>query len=177
MEMTRRTVVIGVFNDHSDAEAAIYDLQQMGFTDSDIGFAWRGEREAVEGDKNTGAKVGTGAIVGGILGAAAALLIPGVGPAIAGGILAPLLGAGATATAAGVAGAAVGATAGGVVGALTSIGVPEEEATYYQGEFRQGRAIVTVKAGARYSEARDVLIRHGAHDVDSSRGGTGMAAA
>ncbi len=177
MDMTERTVAIGVFNDQDRAEMAIDDLQRMGFSDEQIGFAWRGERASAQGEKHTGAKVGTGAVVGGILGAAAALLIPGVGPAIAGGILAPLLGAGATATAAGVAGAAVGATAGGVVGALTSMGVPEEEAKYYQNEFREGRAIVTVKAGARYAEARDILMRHGAYDINSTPGGTGMAAA
>ncbi len=177
MDMTGRSVVIGVFNDHDQAEMAIDDLQRMGFSDSEIGFAWRGERGEKGESKDTGKHVGTGAVVGGILGAAAALLIPGVGPAIAGGILAPLLGAGATATAAGVAGAAVGATAGGVVGALTSMGVPEEEAKFYQGEFSQGRAIVTVKAGARYMEARDVLMRHGAYDVNSTRGGTGTVAA
>lgn len=177
MDMTRRSVVIGVFNDHSHAEMAIDDLQRMGFRDDEIGFAWQGERGATRDESKTAGHIGKGAVVGGILGAAAALLIPGVGPAIAGGILAPLLGAGATATAAGVAGAAVGATAGGIVGALTGMGVPEDEAKYYENEFSQGRAIVTVKAGARYTEAREVLMRHGAYDVDSTHGGTGMAAA
>ena len=177
MDSTRRTVAVGVFNDHTQAEKAIDDLEQLGFTDSEIGFAWRGERGTHDESKDTGKHVGTGAVVGGILGAAAALLIPGVGPAIAGGILAPLLGAGVTAAGVGAAGAALGAAAGGVVGALTDMGVPEEEAKYYQNEFSQGRAIVTVKAGSRYMEARDVLMRDGAYDVTSSQGGTGRAAA
>lgn len=176
MDMTRRSVVVGVFNDHTQAETAVDELQRMGFRDDEIGFAWRGESGSHDTEK-TKSHVGTGAIVGGILGAAAALLIPGVGPAIAGGILAPLLGAGVTAAGVGAAGAALGAAAGGLMGALTGMGVPEEEAKYYDNEFSQGLAIVTVKAGSRYSEARDVLMRHGAYDVNSTHGGTGTVAA
>jgi uncharacterized protein (TIGR02271 family) len=78
---------------------------------------------------------------------------------VAGGILATVLG-----------GAAVGAAAGGILGALIGLGVPEEEAHFYESEFNEGRIIVTVKAGNRFNEARDVLYRHGAYDVEN-RGG------
>jgi len=105
-----------------------------------------------------------GAGIGGLIAAAASLLIPGFGPVVAGGILATVLG-----------GAAVGAAAGGILGALMGLGVPEEEARFYEGEFNEGRILVTVKAGDRYSEARDVLLRNGAYDIEDREGRTGVA--
>jgi hypothetical protein len=95
-----------------------------------------------------------GGVVGGLLGAAAALLIPGLGPALAGGILAVTLG-----------GAALGAVAGSFAGALTGFGVPEEEAMYYQNELEMGRTIITVKAPERYQEALEILRQDGAYDA------------
>jgi hypothetical protein len=162
-----RTTVVGVFHNRDDAERAIDELHRLGFHDEEIGFAVRGgdHTTMTETDKET--ETGSGALsgaiagagIGGFIAAAASLLIPGFGPVIAGGILATLLG-----------GAAVGAAAGGILGALVGLGVPEEEARYYESEFKEGRIIVTVKAGTRFSEARDVLYRHGAYDVEN-RGG------
>jgi FAD/FMN-containing dehydrogenase len=51
------------------------------------------------------------------------------------------------------------------------MGVPEEEARYYDSEFQAGRTIVTVQAGGRYQEALDILRRQGAY-VASTRGST-----
>jgi hypothetical protein len=102
----------------------------------------------------TAAGAAGGGVLGGILGAAASLLIPGFGPAIAGGVLAAILG-----------GVVIGAVAGGFVGALTQMGIPEEEAHYYQDELNAGRAIVTVKAGGRYLEALNILRYNGAYDA------------
>jgi uncharacterized protein (TIGR02271 family) len=86
------------------------------------------------------------------------MLIPGFGPVVAGGILATVLG-----------GAAVGAAAGGLLGVLVGMGVPEDEAQYYEGEFNEGRILVTVKAGNRYQDVRNVLQRNGAYDIESGR--------
>lgn len=165
MATIERSTVVGVFTDRTQAEQAINELRHAGFSDDEIGFILRGN-PAMEGtaqnetgsDTETGAVAGvvSGGVVGGILGAAASLLIPGFGPAIAGGILAATLG-----------GAAIGAAAGGIIGALTGLGVPEEEARYYQGEFEAGRTIVTVKAGNRYQEALDILRNNGAYDVST----------
>ena len=55
------------------------------------------------------------------------------------------------------------------------MGVPEEEARYYDEEFQAGRTLVTVKANARYQEAAAILRRHEAYDVES-RGGRGTGA-
>jgi len=92
------------------------------------------------------------------------LLIPGIGPVVAGGILATALG-----------GAAIGAAAGGLLGALTDMGVPEEDARYYDNEFQSGRTIVTVQAGNRSQEAWDILRSFGARDA-SNRGAAAMTA-
>ena len=102
----------------------------------------------VEGSAATGAI--SGGVVGGILGAAAALLIPGFGPAIAGGILAATVG-----------GVAIGATAGGILGALTSLGVSENEAKFYQRELEAGRTIVTVKSADGATQATAILHNNG----------------
>jgi len=166
MAMEHATVV-GVFSDRLDAERAIAELHRIGFSDDQIGFAMR-KGEAVEGTTNTeignrtekGAMTGVlaGAGVGGLVAAAAALLIPGFGPVIAGGILAAMLD-----------GAAIGAVAGGFLGALTGMGVPEEAAHYYEREFNEGRVLVMVKADGRYQEARDLLRRFGGHDLEHRR--------
>jgi uncharacterized protein (TIGR02271 family) len=55
------------------------------------------------------------------------------------------------------------------------MGVPEEEAHYYESEFNEGRILVTVKADGRYQEARDILRREGAYDIED-RGTTARTA-
>jgi hypothetical protein len=162
-----RPTVVGVFPDRSDAERAIQDLHLRGFDYEDIGFAIRGatgepttmiERRGelgAAGGSGIGDGILAGAGIGGLVAAGASLLIPGFGPVIAGGILATILG-----------GAAIGAAAGGLIGALTSIGVPEEHARYYESELEQGRVLVTVDAHGRDDEAREIFTAHGAYDVD-----------
>ena len=162
MTMTDRSTVVGVFELRSEAEAAIYELQRAGFRDDQIGFIVRNEdagttvEDGNTTEKAPGATTAalSGGIIGGVVGAAAALLIPGIGPAIAGGILVAVLG-----------GAAIGAAAGGIVGALIGMGVPEEEAHYYEGEFHSGRTLVTVRADGRQQEAIDILHRNGGYDA------------
>ena len=165
MATIERSTVVGAFTDRVQAEQAINELRHAGFSDDEIGFILRAsseEESTAQGETESGTGTGTaagivsGGVVGGILGAAAALLIPGFGPAIAGGILAATLG-----------GAAIGAAAGGIIGALTGLGVPEEEARYYQSEFEAGRTIVTVKAASRYQEALDILRTNGAYDAST----------
>src|SRR5207253_9660469 len=115
-----------------------------------------------------GAAVGaaTGAGVGALwaLGIAAGVLAP-IGPVIAGGLLASVL-----------ASAAGGAAVAGIVGALIGLGIPEEDAKYYESEFKAGRVIVTVRAEGRSDEAWTILNRHGAYNR-SNMAATGTAAA
>lgn len=165
---TNRDTVVGVFHSPAEAQQAIRQLKSAGFSDSEIGVASHGsdethlEHDAIEGE---GTMSGTGATVGATAGLGAGALwglgivagvLPAIGPVIAGGALAAI--------AASAAGTAV---AGGVLGALIGLGVPEEEAEFYQSEFEQGRTVVTVKAtGERYRNALQILDRYNAYDYD-----------
>jgi len=61
------------------------------------------------------------------------------------------------------------------VGALVGLGIPEDEAHYYQGEFESGRTIVTVKAEARYDEAWRILHSHDAYNRETGATATASA--
>jgi hypothetical protein len=160
------STVVGVFADRADAEAAVRALEAARFTHEHIGFAGHGDAAARQAGTThpeakgalAGASRGslTGGAVGGILGALAALVIPGIGPVIAGGMLAGI-----------VAGAVAGGTVGGLAGALHGMGVPERDASYYEGEFKDGRTIVTVRADERRQEAADIMRQLGAYDATS----------
>jgi hypothetical protein len=172
MTATERSTVVGVFRDRTHAEQAVDELRRLGFRDDQIGVAARsGDYAATvaEGEDTKWAAGATaGAVAGGATGtllgvAVAAGLIPGIGPVIAGGMLAGVL-----------ASAATGVAAGGLLGALIGLGVPEEEASYYHGEFEAGRTIVTVRADGRFAEVRDVLRRFGAYDMHNRDTGTAV---
>ena len=179
-----RSTIAATFDDRNDAERAINALKDAGFGADQIGVAMRDrdqQGQLVEDTGVSGSKVGkgaaTGAVGGGVLGGLVGLLvgigalaIPGIGPVVAGGVLASTLGiAGGTA----VAGAGIGAAAGGIAGALVGMGIPEEEASYHETHFRSGRALVTVNAGAgRATEAADVLRAYGGDIGPAAQTGT-----
>jgi uncharacterized membrane protein len=160
-------VIVGSFENTTQAEQAIRALHDAGFQNEQIGFLVRNSADIVAGPlpnqeaemvTDTAGGAISGGILGGIVGAAVALLIPGVGPAIAGGILAATLG-----------GVLVGATAGGIIGALTGMGVSQEEAEYYQRQFEAGNTIVAVNVDDRTQnpqEVRAILNRYGATDIN-----------
>ena len=164
-----RQTVGALFTNRSDAENAINALKARGFRGDQIGIAMRDRTEQGQLIEDTGSKAAegatTGAVGGGLLGGvvgflvgAGALLIPGIGPVVSAGILTAALGtAGATA----VAGAGIGAAAGGLVGGLIGLGIPENEATYFETGFRKGHILVTVNAGSRITEAVDVFQQYG----------------
>ena len=156
--------IVGVFDDRMAAERAVDLLEQAGFREDQIGFAIRGAEEVRGGmiTDTTGTKDGkgaltgmvTGGMLGGVLAAAVSLLIPGVGPIMAGGVLAAFFG-----------GAIAGTAVGGIFGALTGLGISEDEARFYETQFHSGRAIVAVKPRGRWQEAADVLVRGGGQHV------------
>jgi hypothetical protein len=163
-------LVVGHFRDRDGAERGIRALRDAGFPLDQIGVAMRDRSEQTELIEDTGTKAAEGAaagavsggVLGGILGlliGTGALVIPGVGPVVAGGALASALGiTGATAAA----GAGIGAATGGVLGALLGAGISEEEARYFDQRFREGGVLVTVSAGGLAAEARRVLEGSGA---------------
>lgn len=99
-----------------------------------------------------GASIITGSVIGGTLGAVAAMLIPGIGPILAGGLLAATFG---------------GAAIGGIAGGFLSIGIPEHKARYYEEQFHAGRIILTVKTDGQQQQALDILRRYRAQDVEA----------
>jgi hypothetical protein len=153
---TGRTVV-GLFRHRSDAEQAISDLKDAGFTREQIGIAIkdRDEQRDLADSTDTspagrGAAAGavSGGLVGGVIGLLGSLLIPGLGPIVVGGVLESVL-----------VGAGAGAATGGIIGALVGLGVSEEDARHFDTGFRGGGTLVTVDAGPRVDEAERILAK------------------
>ena len=115
------------------------------------------------GASGAGAGAVGGTVLGGGLGllvGLGALAIPGIGPVVAAGTLATVLGTTAL-------GAGIGAAAGGLVGALVGSGVPEEDANVYSEGVRRGGTLVTVSvADDMTDKAISVLESHNPVDVD-----------
>jgi hypothetical protein len=184
-QTTSRTVV-GLFNERSRAEEAIRDLKEAGFSDEQIGVVTRdrtaptgqptdssGQRRGASPDEEElgkvvedtaggmaeGASIGaiTGGVIGGLVGLIGSLLVPGLGPVLVGGVLASTL-----------MGMGLGAATGGLIGALVGMGVPEQDARYFDAGFREGGTLVTVNAGERTPEAVSTLQRCGG-DLGPSR--------
>lgn len=168
MAAQTHTTVVAAFEDLHSAREAVRELHAAGFRDDQIGvIAHDRDARAATTATGDGSKAGEGAAAGALAGAGvgglwaigiSAGLLPAIGPVIAGGILASVL-----------ASAAGGAAAGGLLGALIGMGIPEEEASYYESEFRSGRTIVTVHAGDHFDEAQAILARFGGYDMNAGR--------
>jgi uncharacterized protein (TIGR02271 family) len=165
--------VVGVFHERDDAREAIEALKDDGFAADTISILSPDKDETREMAEETGTHAGSGAatglVAGGVLGGLGgwlvgigALAIPGVGPFIAAGAFATALG-----------GAAIGAGVGAIAGALVGMGVPKEEADYYEREVRGGRTLVTVRAEGRYDQAQRILRDHGAYDIETDAAAAG----
>jgi hypothetical protein len=147
----RRRVYGGLYSDVPAAERGIRRFRDAGYPGERIGIVSR-DAAAKDVADDTGARAATGAatgaVAGGVLGGVAGLLvgigalaIPGIGPVVAGGMLASAFGLGGGTA---VAGAGIGAAAGGLLGALTGLGFSDDEARYYDEGVRGGRTLVTV---------------------------------
>ena len=158
------SVVVGVFQNDARAQEAVRALKAAGFTDDQIGVVSHDRSGATTktGAAAKGSNVVDGATTGLAAGAGvgalwalgiAAGVLPVIGPVVAGGILGSVL-----------ASAAGGAAIAGLVGALIGLGLPEEDAHYYEAEFKGGRSIVTVRADGRYDEAWKILHAHDAYN-------------
>lgn len=164
---TERSTVVGVFHERDRARDAIEALKDDRFSADSISVLSPDKRTtdsvAEETGTHSGSGAATGALAGGVLGGLGgwlvgigALAIPGVGPFIAAGAFATALG-----------GAAVGAGVGAITGALVGMGVPKDEADYYEGEVKSGRTLVTVRSDGRYADAERILRQHGAYDIET----------
>lgn len=104
---------------------------------------------------------GIGALLGGVLGWLAGIgtiAIPGVGPFIAAG---PIMGM--------LAGLGVGGAVGSVTGALIGMGIPEYEASRYEGRIRDGGMLLSVHCDDNdwAKNAKEILTDCGGQDVGS----------
>jgi uncharacterized membrane protein len=162
-----QNLVSAVFDSQSEAERAVTELRSAGLSDSAISIIAQHEGTMTTTDGGGGeetkgfiGKTAAGAGVGTLLGIAA-LAIPGVGPFVAAGAIAS-----AAVPAAAVTGAALGAAAGGLTALLTSHGVSDEDATYYESRIAGGGVFVSVDtkgADLTSTAASDILYRHGGH--------------
>jgi len=158
-----------LYNDYSDAQAVVRELDRAGVPASDISivssnadgrYSTRDGKTIIDRDGDgrddraeaAGTGAGIGATVGGLAGLLAGLgimAIPGIGPIVAAGWLASTL-----------AGAAAGGAAGGIVGALSQAGVSSDEAPAYAEGLRRGGAMVTVRTNdANRMKIENVLDR------------------
>lgn len=143
-------VLIGIFENENEATNVIKRLRKTGYREDEITVVAKDKDQLEHIDDTTdvdtksqsgGEMVGTGAAVGGTLGGIAAALpflglfvIPGIGPLLAAGPIAVILG-----------GVIAGGVAGGLVGGLVQMGVREEDAKEYEQYIEQGKILILVE--------------------------------
>lgn len=171
--------VAGIFNSRADAERAVENLRSAGIAEEHVSLITPGAtQEQIDAAVPTteteqpGMGKALGTAVGGALGvagglhlgaAAASLLVPGVGPILAAGLIgAALLGAG---------GAGVGMAAGGALEDSIATGLPHDELFIYEDALRRGRTVLIVTADDDEGGEgiRQVLAQSGAESVDAAR--------
>jgi uncharacterized membrane protein len=151
--------IIGIFDDATAARRAMEALRDSPIPLDDVSIVSRatesGAAVANDDDVSAGEGAAVGAVWGGLVGLAA-LLIPGVGPFIAGGALFAAL-----------TGAVTGAVVGGIAAALIDFGgIPEEEARGYESMVHEGKTLVAVKARDEdAAEVRRMLDSFGAEST------------
>lgn len=154
--------ITGLFDTHDQAAEAVRELRDLGVRSADISIIANNAQGYTVGDEDDLAESATaGAGIGALLGGAGGLLaglgtlvIPGVGPVVAGGwLIATAVGA--------VAGAAFGGVTGGLISALTEAGVGEAEAHVYAEGVRRGGTLLTARVDdATAAEAETILHTH-----------------
>ena len=172
------STVAGIFKSRADAERAATNLSSAGIASSNINLLTPGtteeELEAAVPTTET-EQPGMGGALGGTVGAAmgaaggmnigaalASLLVPGVGPVLAAGVIgAALLGAG---------GAVAGAAAGNAMEESVE-GLPHDELYVYEDALRQGRSVVICLTDddTQAEAARSILAQAGAESIDAAR--------
>jgi hypothetical protein len=169
--------IAGIFDSRRQAERAIQGLHAAGIPNDRIAFLTPGSADEAERVPHTdteppGMGKAMGGAVGGAIGAAggatigaaaASLLVPGVGPVIAGGIVgAALLGAG---------GAATGMAAGAALERELADGISHDELYIYEDALRKGRSVVIAYVEDEDSDERvhNVMAQADAESIDAAR--------
>jgi hypothetical protein len=163
--------VFCIAKSEEQATNIVNQLKEAGFSNNDVSvllpdragsrdFAHEHHTKAPEG-------VATGAIAGGVMAGVlgwlvgiGSLAIPGVGPLIAAG---PILAA--------LSGAAAGGAVGGLAGGLVGLGIPEYEAKHYEGKVKNGNILISVHTEDSKERSVAKKIFDGAHADDISCSG------
>ena len=168
--MASNKSVFGIYLSRSEVQSGVTALWDAGFARSNVSVLLPenlGSNELVA-EKETKAPgsatvgAGSGAVIGGALGwlvGIGALVIPGIGPVVAAG---PIVSA--------LAGLGVGGALGGFAGALAGVGIPEHEATRYEGRLSQGGILVGVHCDSseEIKRAKMIMATTGADDIGSA---------
>jgi uncharacterized membrane protein len=156
--------VIGAFDSRQQAETAVNQLREQGFTTNEISVLAKGAKSETSetfdsdvGNTDTIADgVATGSTIGGVGGlmaAAGALAIPGIGPIVALGPLAAALS---------------GAVAGGVAGGLVDYGIPDESGRKFESRLQQGKVLAVIRSEpTKVNQAAQILRQNGVKDVET----------
>lgn len=163
--------IIGVYDDITEAGAAVDALKESGFPEERISVVTSKSEgsgpniQTVERESSAGGSAAIGGAAG-LAAGIAAIVVPGVGPLLAAGpIIAALVGAG------------VGAAVGGLLGALKDLGLPEEEAEDYSKQVRAGRVLVAVQTeDGEAPTAIEVMEKAGARDMEARQATSDKAA-
>lgn len=168
--------IVGVFTSRTKMQQAASRLRAQGITR--LSLLSPGDREqTAEGVptddmEQPGMGAAIGGVVGGALGvagglelgaAAATILIPGIGPVLAAGMIgAAVLGAG---------GAAAGVAAGQAMETSLAEGLPKDEVFLYEDALRQGHSVLlaVTEDQAQADMARELMAREGAESLDAAR--------
>lgn len=151
-----------LFNTHTEALAAVEDLEKVGVPHSHISLISNNSESWYDNYAARGA--GQGAAVGGLIGGGASFLatlsllaVPGFGPVLVTGWLASV-----------AAGATLGAMTGGLLGVVKEATETEEEAQIYAEGIRRGGSLVSVRTDVTHSgQVEDILNRHGSVDAEA----------
>jgi hypothetical protein len=150
--MANRELVVGVFKNLTDAEAALSELHEAGWRDDQVSLITlsnENELHAVgpirQGDRmerTALAGSAAGATIG-LLASSSLLLIPGLGPVLFAGAMAS-----------GITGGLVG----GLIGAMSGWGVKRDHARAYEEELKKGHVLVAVAGDpSALADAREIL--------------------
>jgi len=169
--------ITGVFETEQQAVNVVQQLRNLGLTEDQIGYVTPTRKSGgtttkvrVTDSEDSGMGMAMGGAVGGAMGAAtgatlglaaASLIVPGVGPVIAFGLLGAALVGGA--------GAALGAEIGDTIEENLGEGLPHEDIYLYEDALRHGSSIVIVHAngGKQTDDVRDLLKHSGAIDQET----------
>lgn len=171
--MAENTAIVGVYNTHTEAEAAIKALQQSGFNMQKLSIVGKDYQteEHVLGYYNVGDRMrfwGTqGAIWGGLWGmlfGSAFFLIPGLGPLIVlGPLVSWLVGA--------LEGAAVVGGVSALGAALYSIGIPKDSIVEYETALQSDKLLVIAHGTAdEVAMAKRIIETNGAAYIAAHEG-------